>query len=125
AVIEDACQTAWERLCAHHDVDLTEPVALSWLIVTATREAWRRARPSREQAAGAWLGEPEHGELAEPAGDASDPMELAIAHERHADRVVLLKTLSPRERRFIALHASGLSYGDIVVLEDGLVRKVV
>jgi hypothetical protein len=43
AVIEDACQTAWERLCAHPDVDQNTPGAVRWLVVTAMREAWRRA----------------------------------------------------------------------------------
>jgi DNA-directed RNA polymerase specialized sigma24 family protein len=28
AVIEDACQTAWERLCTHPDVDAVAPGAV-------------------------------------------------------------------------------------------------
>jgi hypothetical protein len=49
AVIEDACQTAWERLCTHPAVEPVAPSAVKWLVVTAMREAWAsvRSRPTR------------------------------------------------------------------------------
>jgi hypothetical protein len=43
AVIEDACQTAWERLCTHPGVEPVAPSAVKWLVVTEMREVWRRA----------------------------------------------------------------------------------
>ena len=42
-VIEDACQTAWMRLLVHSEVDVEGPGAVRWVVVTATREAWRRS----------------------------------------------------------------------------------
>lgn len=45
-IVEDACQTAWTILCARPDVGLDEQSVLRWLVTTATREAWKRARPA-------------------------------------------------------------------------------
>jgi DNA-directed RNA polymerase specialized sigma24 family protein len=73
AVIEDACQTAWERLCTHPDVEPVAPSAVKWLVVTAMREAWRRAG-GREIPT-------DPTDLAEPISDAPSPLERAIAHE--------------------------------------------
>ena len=55
AVIEDACQTAWLRLCAHEDVAVDSRVAVRWLVITAIRESWRRTTGSREIPVGGWL----------------------------------------------------------------------
>jgi hypothetical protein len=67
AVIEDACQTAWERLCTHPDVEPVAPSAVKWLVVTAMREAWRRAG-GREIPT-------DPTDLGEPVSDAPSPLE--------------------------------------------------
>ena len=73
AVIEDACQTAWERLCTHPDVEPVAPSAVKWLVVTATREAWRRAS-GREIPT-------DPTDLGEPVSDAPSPLDQTIARE--------------------------------------------
>lgn len=124
-VIEDACQTAWARLCAHEEVDVERPGALRWLTVTATREGWKRARHPREHPIGGWLADEEHeSELPEPAGDSPDPCELMIAHEKHGVRAELLSQLTPRERRYLGLQAIGLSYEEIAEATQSTMRTV-
>jgi RNA polymerase sigma factor (sigma-70 family) len=109
AVIEDACQTAWMRLCSRSDVSLQERAAVSWLVITAVRAAWRHGE--REVTVGGWLSDTEHKrELPEPAGDAPDP--LAVVAERDAARRAL-EVLTARERQFLALQAVGLNYREV------------
>ena len=105
AVIEDACQTAWERLCTHPDVDPDTPGAVRWLVVTAIREAWRRA--------GAREIPTDPHDLAEPTSDAPDPLEQAIANEHSHELRDQLRTLTDQQRQFLALHAAGLTYTEI------------
>lgn len=115
ASIEDACQTAWARLCAHPEVDPAGAEStIAWLVVSATREVWKLGR-NRATPAGAMIGETlDVGELAEPAdSEPSDPLELAIEHDAHRQRRQLLLGLSARERQFLGLQAAGLSYEEI------------
>jgi RNA polymerase sigma factor (sigma-70 family) len=116
-IVEDACQTAWARLWAHPDVTLEEHSALSWLITTATREAWKRARhlSSRETPAGAFRtsGEVDALELVEPAAEHRSPCELAIAHAEHDQRVEQLRALTDRERLYLYLQGLGYSYTEM------------
>jgi DNA-directed RNA polymerase specialized sigma24 family protein len=100
-VIEDACQAAWERLCAHADVDVDTPAAVGWLVVTATREAWRGAG-GREIPVGGWQSETvDERELPEPVADGPGPLDSAIEHE-HSDALRdRLGTLTDRERQFL------------------------
>jgi RNA polymerase sigma factor (sigma-70 family) len=112
-VIEDACQTAWARLCARADIDAVAPGAVRWLIVTATREAWRLASHRREVPVGGWCGEPQDGELVEPIGTSGDPVAVAIDHEHSAELRDRLTILTARERQFLGLQAAGLSYHEI------------
>src|SRR5450755_2908372 len=77
AVIEDACQTAWERLCTHPNVDPVAPTAVKWLVVTAMREAWRRAG-GREIP----TDPTDPTDLGEPVSDAPSPLERTIPTER-------------------------------------------
>ncbi len=126
ASIQDACQTAWTRLCAHPEVDAAAAEStIRWLVVTATREAWKLAG-HRVSPAGAMIGEAtDAGELAEPAGGGEDdPLELAIAHEAHRERRALLLTLTARERQFLALQAAGLSYLEITAHTGASARTV-
>lgn len=126
ASIEDVCQTAWLRLCTHPEVDLAAPgAAIGWLVVTATREAWRLAR-ARAIPAGAMIGDTgDAGELAEPADTThADPLEVAIDHEHHRERRALLLTLTARERQFLGLQGAGLSYQEIAALSGASRRTV-
>lgn len=111
AVIDDACQTAWTRLCEHGDVVLDDDRAVvGWLVTTALREAWRYSARRRETAVGAW--QPETGvagERPEPVGPAADPVDVVIGRER----LTQLRRLTARERRFLGLQAAGLSYQEI------------
>ncbi len=114
--IEDACQTTWMRLTRRPDITL-DARGLRWLVTVATREVWALGRVS-ERPVGPFIGcsDDEPFELPEPAGPASDPLELALAHEQHAERVRAFATLKPRERRDLLLHAAGHSYAEIVEL---------
>ena len=115
-VIEDACQIAWMHLTRRPDIPL-DTGGFAWLIVVATREAWTHATP-KDLPAGVFIGfdRDQPAELAEPAGPGSDPLELAIAHEEHAERLEAFATLKPRERRDLWLKATGYSYDEIAAM---------
>ncbi len=109
ANIDDACSFAWTQLI------VTPPrleSAFVWLVTVATREAWRLDRREYRHATG---GDDLAIEAVEsPAGDA-----------RGEDRVHLgevvegLKTIHPRKRRMLLLHAAGFTYQEIA-REDGV-----
>ena len=81
AVIEDACQTAWARLCARQDVEVEAPHTVRWLVVVAVHEAWRKSG-GREVTVGGWLPEVDGpGELREPCGDAPDQVAVAVSRD--------------------------------------------
>src|SRR4051812_24104294 len=73
AVIADAYGHAWLQLVRRSDAPLDHH-GLRWLLLTATHEAWRLADHSRERPSGT-LGPDADADLAEPAGDTSDPLE--------------------------------------------------
>lgn len=104
AVIEDSCHTAWLRLCVRDDVALDTRSALKWLVVTATRESWRRTGGRREVAVGGWLPDEEGHELPEPAGDAPDSALVVVGRDEVRRR---LAALTARERQFLALRRWG------------------
>jgi DNA-directed RNA polymerase specialized sigma24 family protein len=111
-VIADACAHAWLQLVRRPDINLDNQ-GLRWLTITATHEAWRLTDTSREQPAGSLSTDAEPGELAEPCGNADDPLALAIAHETHHQRTQHFADLRPRERRDLYLQALGLRYREI------------
>ena len=121
AVIEDACHTAWLKLCGRDDVALNARSVVRWLVVTATRESWRHTSGRRELAMGGWLADGDERELPEPLGDAPDPS--TIAGERDLVRR-RLAALTPRELQFLALQALGLTYDEISAELDVTVRTV-
>jgi RNA polymerase sigma factor (sigma-70 family) len=113
AVIEDACQTAWERLCTHPGVEPVAPSAVKWLVVTAMREAWRRAG-GREIPT----------DLGEPISDAPSPLEQTIAHEHSDELRHQLRGLTDRQRQFLALQGAGLTYAEIAERTGTTLRTV-
>ena len=128
-ILEDACQTAWTSLCAHDDVAVDGRSALSWLVTTATREAWKRATrvTRREQAAGSFLPSIDDtgaSELPEPAGESAEPCELAIAREEHDHRLTQLRGLTDRQRLYLYLQALGYSYTESAQLTAATTRTV-
>jgi RNA polymerase sigma factor (sigma-70 family) len=122
AVVEDACQTAWERLWSHEDVSLHPAVAVRWLVVTATRVAWRHSR-RRELPAGSWQPHDEDG-YEEPTGEAADPLDVAIERERSRELAGRLEVLTDRERRFLVMRAVGMSYREIGERTGATLRTV-
>ena len=123
AVIDDACQTAWTRLCARVDIDAEAPTVVGWLLTTALREGWRQAGAQRT------LGDasnttPEGDGPAEPVADTAGPLELTLEHEHSRELRARLNDLSDRERRFLGLQALGLSYQEIAQLTGTSVRTV-
>jgi RNA polymerase sigma factor (sigma-70 family) len=120
-VVEDACQTAWLRLCAHEDVALDARSTVKWLVITAVRESWRRTSRLREVPVGGWGSDPDEDELPEPVGCAPDPCELTVGRDEVRRR---LAALTARERQFLALQAFGLNYEEISVTLGVTVRTV-
>jgi RNA polymerase sigma factor (sigma-70 family) len=116
AVIEDACQTAWERLCTHPDVNPAGPGAVRWLVITAMREAWRGAG-GREIPT-------DPTDLAEPVSDAPSPPERVIASQHYDELRDQLRGLNDRQRQFLALQAAGLTYAEIAQRTGTTLRTV-
>jgi len=108
--VQDACQTAWERLLGHEEVDVQSHGVIQWLVITATREAWKRSRHKRELPFETRRGDEGQAEAFEPAGDAPDS--LAVVLQRDDSRRRLAR-LTDRERQFLALQALGLTYTEI------------
>jgi DNA-directed RNA polymerase specialized sigma24 family protein len=113
ATVQEACQTAWLKLVRRPDITL-DGRGLQWLIVVATHEAWRSGT-TPERPAGTFIGCASDHDLAweEPPGPASDPLELAIAHELHNRRVEQLSHAKPREATVLFLQAAGYSYTEL------------
>lgn len=108
--VQDACQTAWERLLGHEEVDVQGRGVIQWLVITAAREAWKRSGRKRELPFETRRGEDGQAEPFDPAGDSPDP--LAVVLERDDARRRLAR-LTDRERQFLALQALGLTYTEI------------
>ena len=122
--VEDACQNAWAILLAHPEIDL-DPHGLRWLTTIATREAWTQARRERELPAGTLSRpSPEVDELAEPAGPAGDPADLAVGRDKHDRRVRDLQALKPREREALWLYGLDHSYREIAELTGSTLTAV-
>ena len=121
-VLEDACQTAWMRLCSHSEVDVACPAAaVSWLVVTATRVAWRYSRVRERPVGVDREAEFADRELAVAVAGATDPLHVVIRRDEARARLL---PLSDRQRRMIALQAAGLSYDEISA-DTGATRRTV
>jgi RNA polymerase sigma factor (sigma-70 family) len=103
AVIEDACQIAWSRLVRHAD-HVHRDAALSWLVTTAEREAFKLTRRDRREVS--LDAELERtGELPFPSR-APEPAEIV----EFRDRLGELRRLPERQQRLLWMHAAGLTY---------------
>ncbi len=125
-LVEDACQRAWVVLLRRAEVPL-DGLGFSWLCKVA-RTTGRRTAVSREIPGGGFLpaGDDRErpGEIPEPPGHASDPLERVLERERYREQRKQLAQLTARQRRFLALQALGLSYNDIAKREQVSVRTV-
>jgi len=114
--IEDACGIAWMKLVRCRPRTAT---VRAWLVTVACREAVRLDRASRRIAPLA-SGEPEAGEVAEPAAP-DDPFDRALAVTEALEAVA---NLPERRRRMAMLHALGFSYREIAELTGHSPRTV-
>jgi DNA-binding CsgD family transcriptional regulator len=116
--IEDACQTAWTILLSRLDVPLTAKAS------PALQGRPHHRLPHRTPASSPSAPScPEHepGELPEHLAPVED------LDERVADRLdrrAELQALTARERRYLALQATGLSYSEIATRELTSQRNV-
>lgn len=117
AAIEDACQTAWEKLSRRPDVDLTA-TGRAWLVTVALHEALRHYRRERvETPAGAFrtpYAAP--GELREPVGDDRDLAEQVADRILHDRRLHDLRLIKSQDRQALYLKALGFRYHEIAAL---------
>ena len=106
ALIEDACQSAWARYLAAQD-RVNRDAAISWLIVTAIREAWRLARhEGRDLSLEALLQDTDDSEWEPLAPDMEEIAGLRL-------RLELLRSLPERQGRLVWLQGLGLSYEEM------------
>jgi RNA polymerase sigma factor (sigma-70 family) len=123
ALAEDGCQAAWAALLGDRRI-ACDAQGFAWLRLVATRAA-RRARRSREVAAGPMTGGGEgQWELEEPSGTQRGPLQHVLDAEALEEAWGQLRTLTVRERRLLALRGLGLSYAEIGVVTGDSVRTV-
>lgn len=117
AVVEDACQSAWDRLVRHH-ARVQRETALAWLAQTAVREArrflGRQGRFTSLEHALELAGDAALGGCSPSAG------EVAETHQR----LEMVRTLPERQQRVVWLHALGLNYLEIAIQTGCTTRTV-
>jgi RNA polymerase sigma factor (sigma-70 family) len=116
-LIEDACQSAWNRLWLKRQ-QVRRETAFSWLVTTAVHEALRLLRGqagllSLERAIEEW------GDRAVPAcaPPAADVCEMWT-------RLEGIRSLSQRQQRLLWLHGFGFSYAEIAAHTGSTTRTV-
>ncbi len=116
-LIEDACQSAWNRLWLHRQ-EVCRETALSWLITTAVHEAFRLLRGQADLLSL----EREIEEL----GDGAVPLHAPPAADLYELRTRLegLRSLSLRQQRLLWLHGMGFSYAEIAARTGSTTRTV-
>jgi RNA polymerase sigma factor (sigma-70 family) len=116
--VQDACQTAWERLLTHPEVDLNGQGVIRWLVITATREAWKRS-PYKQELPFSGVGT-EDGAF-DRAASTANPLTVVLERDDARRR---LGGLTDRERRYLALKSLGLSYAEIAHETGTTIRTV-
>ena len=120
AAIEDACQTAWEKLSRRPDVDLTT-TGRAWLVTVAVHEAVQHYRRERmETPAGSfrtpYADSASPGELREPEGDDRELADRVADKMLHVRRLSDLRLIKAQERQALYLKALGFRYHEIAAL---------
>ncbi|MGN6169747.1 MAG: sigma factor-like helix-turn-helix DNA-binding protein [Solirubrobacteraceae bacterium] len=116
-IIEDACQSAWDRLWLHRR-QVRRDTALSWLVTTAVHEALRMLRVQ----AGLLSLEREIEEL----GDGAVPAHAPPAADLYELRTRLdgIRSLSQRQQLLLWLQGLGFSYAEIAARTGSKTRTV-
>lgn len=116
-VVEDACHHAWAQLINHSE-RIERDTALSWLVRTAVRHAWRLDHIGRREAS--------LEAVADSGGELPLPSKLPGPAERAElrDKLGVLGALSDRQRRLVWLQAAGLSYVEMSAYTGDSVRTV-
>lgn len=113
ADIEDACAIAWTILTRREDIDATDPRIVKFLVVVATREAWKLARRQTERPTYDPQDAPE-------ATDDRDALDVVLDREVLA----LVGQLPERQQTVILLRVEGLSRQDIAQATGWTLRTV-
>jgi len=116
-VVEDACHDAWAKLINHSE-RIERETALSWLVTTAVRQAWKLNRRERRETSLQAASE-DSGEFTFPSG-LPGPAERVEQRERLDE----LEFLSERQRRLVWLRAAGLSHVEMAAYTGDTVRTV-
>lgn len=115
-VIDDACQTAWTRLVCHR-ARVCPDAAVSWLVTTALREAFRLTRCTARELS--------LEELLEQAGELptaqTPPLEETAELRARLDTVRLLPE---RQQRLVWLQGLGFSYPEITARTGATSRTI-
>jgi RNA polymerase sigma factor (sigma-70 family) len=120
ATIEDACQTAWEKLSRRPDVDLRR-TGRGWLVTVAVHEAFEHYRRERVETPAGSFRAPDAesvgpGELREPAADDRDVAAQVADNLLHARRLSDLRTIKIQDRQALYLKGLGFRYHEIAAL---------
>jgi RNA polymerase sigma factor (sigma-70 family) len=116
-LIEDACQSAWNRLWLYRR-RVRREIALSWLVTTAVHEALRLLRDQ----AGLLSLERELEEWGDRAVPTSAPL-MADLCELWT-RLDGIRSLSQRQQQLLWLHGFGFSYAEIAARTGSTTRTV-
>jgi RNA polymerase sigma factor (sigma-70 family) len=116
-LIEDACQSAWDRLWLYRR-EVRPETALSWLVTTAVHEALRLLRVQ----AGVLSLEREIEELGDAAIQAHAPPAADLYELR--TRLEGIRSLTQRQQRLLWLQGFGFSYAEIADRTGSTTRTV-
>jgi RNA polymerase sigma factor (sigma-70 family) len=116
-LIEDACQSAWNRLWLYRR-EVRRETALSWLVTTAVHEALRLLHVQ----SGLLSLEREIEELGDGAVPAHAPPAADLCELR--TRLEGIRSLSRRQQQLLWLHGLGFSYAEIAARTGSTTRTV-
>jgi RNA polymerase sigma factor (sigma-70 family) len=105
-LIEDACQFAWTRFVVLSD-RVRHDAALSWLVKTAVREAFKLIRRERRELSLDTV--LEHSLELPESNPWPSPEELVVGRER----LDAIGSLPERQQRLVWLRGLGLSYSEM------------
>jgi len=106
--VHDACAFAWEQLVRRTDIVCEDRRTFAWLLQIAVHEAWRLLGDLTSAAAD------DAATLADRRGHEIDQAERLTQRQQVLDG---LRDLTPRQRRYVGLHAAGFTYDEIAARE--------